>query len=199
MRKVTTAMVVLLALTGCGGASDSATPGDVPPPTTSAPPPDGSSPVVDAAAERDRTEQEVLDAYLAATEAYDAASNPADPKFPALAETQTGLALEQAVKQLSAYQATGRVGRDPENSISQRRAEVESVTGETAVVRDCTTDDGIVVVAATGEVVNDLVSTFLFEGHMVVEDGRWKLSSLLVDEEWEGVAGCALEYGPSSS
>ncbi len=194
MRKVTmTAAVVLLALAGCGGASDSATPGDVPPPATSNPPTDGSSPVVEAAVERERVEQEVLAAYLAAAEAYDEASDPADPTHADLAKPQTGPALEQAVNQLSAYRASGRVGREPENSIARRNAEVESVSGETAIVRDCTVDDGIVVIAATGEVVNDLVSTFLFKGHMVVEDGRWKLSSLLVEEEWEGVAGCAVE------
>lgn len=190
---MTTALAALLVLTSCGGSSDSATPSDVPPPASSTPPLEGRSLVLDAAAERERVEQEVLDAYLAATEAYDAASDPADPAYPGLAETQTGLALEQAVSQLSAYQATGRAGRDPENSISKREAEVETVTDDKAVVRDCTIDDGIIVVAATGEVVNDVVSTFLFEGHMVVEDGRWKLSSLLVEQEWEGVAGCAAE------
>jgi hypothetical protein len=189
----TTAVAALLVLTSCGGASDSATPSDVPPPASSTPPPEGRSLVLDAAAEREKVEQEVLAAYLEATAAYDEASDPADPNYPALAETQTGPALEQAVNQLSAYQATGRVGRDPEGSISERRAEVVSVDGIAAVIRDCTIDDGVVVIAATGEVVNDLVSTVLFEGHMVVEDGRWKLSSLLVDQEWEGVAGCAVE------
>ncbi len=192
MRKVTmTAAVVLLALTGCGGASDSATPGDVPPPATAARPPDGSSPVVDAAADRERTEQEVLDAYLASWAAWDAATNPANPDHPALAETRTGPALQAAVDQIEAWQASGRVAYDPENSISEHQAEVVYVEGHEAMVRDCSIDDGLVVIAATGEVVNDLVETNLFEGSMIFEADRWKLRSLNVAETWEGVGGCA--------
>jgi hypothetical protein len=193
VRKVTTAVVVLLALTGCGGASDSATPGDVPPPATSAPPPDGSSPVIDTAAERERTEQEVLGAYLAGWEAKHRSNDPPDPEFPALGETHTGPALEQVIVNRKAFLVSGRVGRFPADSVANREAEVVSVEANEATVRDCSVDDSQIVIAATGEVVNDLVATALFEGSMVVDDGRWKLRSLRVVDEWDGVAGCAVD------
>ncbi len=193
MRKVTMTAAVLLALIGCGGASDSATPGDVPPPATSSPPPEGSSPIVEAAAERERVEREVLDAYVAAREAELAASELADPSLPAVEMTHTGPALQTTREALEAFRVTGRVGRDAPDSIFERRPEVVSVTGNSATVRDCTVDDRQIVVAATGEVVNDLVATVLFQGTMINEGGSWKLSRLSVEDEWEGVAGCAEE------
>lgn len=184
---VSTAVVVGLLATACGGSGGPAAGGEVP-----APPSTASEPVPTTTSRAD-AEQEVLDAYLASWDAYTAASDPADPDFPGLAETSTGPALDQAKEQLAAYQFTGRIGRDPEGSIAEHRAEVTSVVGDKATVRDCNVDDGEIVVAATGEVVNDLVATVLFEGSMVVEDGRWKLRSLNVVEKWEGVAGCALD------
>jgi FAD/FMN-containing dehydrogenase len=75
-------------------------------------------------------EQEVLDAYLESWEAYDAASDPADPTHPALAETSTGPALQQAFESLEAFRISGRVGRTPEKSIGEHRAEVVSLLGE---------------------------------------------------------------------
>lgn len=188
-RMATAAVAVALLAAACGGGSEEpAAVGQVPPPDTTA-----STAPTSTTLSRAEIEQAVLDAYLAATEAYDAASDPPDPEHPALHATQTGPALDQAVRQLSAYKATGRAGRDRPDSISERRPEVVSVGDGEAVVRDCTIDDGIVVNTQTGEVVNDLVQTFLFEGHMVIEDGRWKLSSLLIEDEWEGVAGCAVQ------
>ncbi len=193
MRRVTktTAVVVLLALTGCGGSSDSATPGEVPPPATSAPGPEGPSPVLEAAAKREQIEQQVLAAYLASWEAWDAASDPADPDHPALAETHSGPALTAAAEQLEAWKATGRVVKYPDNSITEYRPEVASLDGDEALVRDCNIDDTQIVIAATGEIVNDQVVSTLAEASMVMEDGRWKLRSLKVVESWEGVAGCA--------
>ncbi len=187
---IATAVVALLVLTGCG-SSDSAAPTDVPPSPEPVPSVDGPSPVVEAAAEREQVEQEVLAAYLASWEAWDAATDPANPELPGLAETSTGPALKAAVDQIAAWRASGRVAHDPEDSISEHRAEVVSVDGQEATVRDCSIDDGLVVIAATGEVVNDAIETIDFEASMVIEAGRWKLSSLKVVESWEGVGGCA--------
>jgi hypothetical protein len=137
--------------------------------------------------------QEVLNAYNQSWEAYHAASDPADPGHPALAETTTGPALQRAVEALEAFRASGRVGRFPEGSIARRHPEVVSLLGDEATVSDCRVDDGQIVIAATGEVVNDLVGTALYEASMVVDDGRWKLRSLTLVQEWDGVAGCALD------
>lgn len=187
-RMATAAVAVALLVAGCGGSAEPAAVGQVPPPDTTAPTAPTSTTL-----SRAEVEQAVLDAYLANWDAYTAASDPADPEFPGVAETRTGPALERAQEQLAAYQFTGRVGRYPQGSIGEHRAEVVSVGGDEATVRDCNIDDGQLVVAATGEVVNDLVATVLFEGSMVVEDGRWKLRSLKVIEKWDGVAGCAVE------
>ena len=187
MRSMATAAVaVALLAAGCGGS-------DEPPAAATVTSTTVAKETTSTTADGEQAEEAVLSAYLAATEAYDDASDPPDPEHPALVATQTGPALEQAVRQLSAYKATGRAGRDRPESISERRPEVVSVGDAEAVIRDCTIDDGIVVNTQTGEVVNDLVQTFLFEGHMVIEDGRWKLSSLLIEDEWEGVAGCAVQ------
>ena len=189
MRRMATAAVALaLLLAGCGGSGEPAAGGEVPTPPTTASPASTSTTVSTA-----EIEQAVVDAYLTSWEAYHAASDPADPTSPALAETMTGPALEQAVESLEAFRITGRVGRFPEGSIAERHPEVVSLLGQEATVRDCRVDDSQIVIAATGEVVNDLVGTARYEASMVAEDGRWKVRSLTVVEEWEGVAGCALD------
>jgi hypothetical protein len=188
-RVATAAVAVALLAAGCGGSEEPAAVGEVPPPSTT-----GSTEPTSTTASTAEIKQAVLDAYLAGWKAKHVSNDPPDPEFPALAETHTGPALDQAVENRQAFQVTGRVGRFPEDSIAERRAEVVSVGAEEAVVRDCSVDDSQIVIAATGEAVNDLVATVLFEGSMVVEDGQWKLRSLKVVEEWEGVAGCAAEF-----
>ncbi len=183
------AVAAALLAAGCGGSGDPAAVGDVPAASTTAS--SAPTPTTLSTAEIERA---VLDAYLAGWEAKRVSNDPPDPEFPALAETHTGPALEQAVQNRKAFLVTGRVGRFPEDSVAERQAEVVSVEPDEAVVRDCSVDDSQIVIAATGEVVNDLVATVLFEGSMVVEDGRWKLRSLKVVEEWEGVAGCAADF-----
>lgn len=187
MRRMATAAVALaLLVAGCSGSGEPAAVGEVPPPSTTA-----SSAPTSTTLSRAELEQAVLDAYLAGWEAWDAATDPPDPEFPGLRETSTGPALQAALDQITAWRASGRVARDPENSISEHRADVVSVGTDEALVRDCSIDDGQVVIAATGEVVNDVVETNLFEASMVLDEGRWKLDSLNVVETWEGVAGCA--------
>jgi hypothetical protein len=178
------ALAGALAASACGGSEN--------PPEVAAEPTTTSTTEASTTTTVDR-EQEVLAAYNESWEAYHAASDPADPTHPALAETSTGPALQQAVESLEAFRISGRVGRFPEGSIAERHPEVVSLLGEEATVRDCRVDDSQVVIAATGEVVNDLVGTTLYEASMVREDGRWKLHSLTILEEWDGVAGCALD------
>ena len=182
------AVAVALLAAGCGGSEEPAAVGKVPAPSTTA-----STALTSTTLSRAETEQAVLDGYLANWEAWAAATNPPDPNFPGLAATRTGPALQAAVDQITAWRASGRVSHEPENSISENRVEVVSVNGEEALVRDCSIDDALVVIGATGEVVNDQVETALFEGSMVLEGDRWKLQSLKVVESWDGVAGCAEE------
>ena len=182
------AVAAALLAAGCGGSGDPAAVGDVPAASTTA-----STAPTSMTLSRAEVEQTVLDAYLEGWAAYAAANDPADPTFPGLEATRTGPALAQAVDSVAAFQASGRVGRFPDDSIAEHRAEVVSVSGDRATVRDCSIDDGQIVVAETGEVVNDLVATHLFEASMVRDGGRWKLESLNLADRWEGVAGCATE------
>ncbi len=188
-RMATVAVAVALLAGGCGRSGDPAAVGEVPAPSTTA----ATAPTSTTLSRAD-VEQAVLDAYLAGWEAKRISNDPPDPDFPGLAETHTGPALDQAVENRQAFERSGRVGRFPKDSIAETRAEVVSLGSDEAVVRDCSVDDGQIVIAETGEVVNDLVATVLFEGLMVLEDGRWKLRSLKVVEEWEGVAGCATDF-----
>lgn len=189
MRKAATAAAAIaLLVAGCSGSDSPTASGEVP--TSSTP---TSSVATSTTVDRAEVEQAVLDAYLANWAAWDAATNPPDPEFPGLAETRTGPALQAAVEQITAWKASGRVAYDPPNTISEHRAQVVRVGDREATVRDCSIDDGLVVIAATGEVVNDEVETALFEASMVIEDERWKVHSLKVVETWDGVAGCAEE------
>lgn len=190
MAAAATALVLVGA--ACGGSSKSASPSE-PTSTVNTAPPAGPSPVVEAAAEQERMKQEVLDAYLAGWKAKRDSNDPPNPDWPALAETHTGPALQQVVDNRRAFQITGRVGRYPEGSVAREQPEVVTVQEDQATVRDCRVDDSQIVITSTGQVVNDLVGTALFEAAMVVEDGRWKVRSLKVIDEWDGVAGCALE------
>jgi hypothetical protein len=60
-----------------------------------------------------------------------------------------------------ANRVSGEALRLPPNSISEHRAEVISIEGDQATVRDCAIDDGLVVKLDTGEVLDDDVLTTL--------------------------------------
>ena len=188
MAPAAVAVAVAIALAGCGGSGEPAAVSEVPTPSTTA-----STVPTSTTLSRAEIEQAVLAAYLDGWAAYAAANDPADPTFPGLEATMTGPALAKAVDSVAAFQASGRVGRFPEDSIAEHRAEVVSVSGDRATVRDCSIDDGQIVIAATGEVVNDVVATHLFEASMVRDGDRWKVESLNLADRWEGVAGCATE------
>jgi hypothetical protein len=60
-------------------------------------------------------------------------------------------------------------------------------------VVDCSIDDGVLFDTHTGEVINDDVATVLWRTTVVRGDDAWKVSFNSIEQEWEGIAGCALE------
>jgi hypothetical protein len=136
--------------------------------------------------------QKVIDAYLAFWDAYDLASGIPDPLHPKLRMYSTGEYYELVAEQIQAYKLSGRATRLRPGSIARNRPRVVSLDSAKATVRDCEVDDGLIIRVDTGKVVNDEVVTSLLSATLVLEDGRWKVSEAIVEQEWEGVAGCAL-------
>lgn len=133
----------------------------------------------------------VADSYLAYLDAFERASEVPDPFWPALKETSTGPEFKEAFDQIQAWKVSGRVASYPGPASRHRRPEVVSVDGATAILRHCEVDDGQLKVQSTGEVVNDHVVTLMSRVTLVLEDDRWKVSETTVEQQWEGVTGCA--------
>lgn len=134
----------------------------------------------------------VLDAYQGYWNAILEANDPPSEQHPALGRFATGEAFESVFEAAQTNRLAGRALRLPADSISEHRAEVTSIDGDTAAVRDCAIDDGLVVDVESGDVVNDEVVTRLATGTLQRVDGQWKVATTRVEESWQGVAGCAL-------
>lgn len=140
----------------------------------------------------DRERQPVTDAVLGYYRAAHNANDPLpDPGHPELMRYATGRALESLVNASRDAQRKGIAARRPPNSRAQDRVDVVSVDGNTATVRDCSVDDGLVVETATGRVLDADVVTKLVTVFLVKEGGQWKVSATDIEQQWDGVAGCA--------
>ena len=140
-------------------------------------------------------EEEVLAAYLGYWAAVDQAFGPpeANPEAPALRQYATGEVLPGIVTSAEKLKAEGSVARLLPDGQYVHQAEVVSLDGETATVRDCNIDDLVLEDASTGEIIDDGISTRLYVSTLVREDGQWKVAVLNQEMKWEGVAGCAVE------
>jgi hypothetical protein len=193
-------VIAALAAFGCDGSSDqpTASPSEpvsaagsttdsvdesspTPPAPTASPSERATDPVAEA----------VLDAYQGYWDAILAANDPPDENHPGLKRYATGAAYESVFNAAQTNRLAGRALRLPTNSVSGHRVEVVSIDGDTARVRDCTVNDGLVVDVDTGDVVNDEVVTRLATGRLRRVDGLRKVATTTVEQTWEGVAGCA--------
>lgn len=137
-------------------------------------------------------ESEALAAYQAYWDTYFRANeDPPGATYEDLELVAAGAALETVRSSTFAYREAGRVFRRPPESVVEHRAEVIELSGDTARVRDCYIDDAWIETVATGERANEGAGTQLSTAEMVREGGAWKVSTLVVEETWEGVAGCA--------
>lgn len=148
---------------------------------------------------RQREEQAVIQAHEAAVQArIDSAAPPTpDPDLPSLAETHTGVMLEQWKGSMTALRHNGFAIRYPTNS--QHRNEVEEVTfdeidgQQVAYVEVCTVDDGERFGVTSGEVLSSGVRTIQATEAMRKEGGVWKVAEVRENQRWDGVAGCAVD------
>ena len=122
-----------------------------------------------------------------------AANDPPNPDHPGLEKYYTGAARDRAQVSIAEHLALGvrlAFGEVRGIGIDAAVAEIEALTAE---VRDCSVDDGLVVAIADGTILNNKVVTNWSVASLVIEDGRWRVSDVVVLERWEGVARCAAE------
>lgn len=143
----------------------------------------------------DTTQAEVTAAYEAAAQAFRDAGTIPDPDFHALLETHLDPMLNQRRGVLTQLRVNGSVFRFPEPS--QHTIEVDSFElrdPTTAVIGVCVVDDGERYDAASGNLLTDgQPGTTHFTAALSNVDGQWLLTEQLVDEEWPGVSGCAVD------
>lgn len=181
----------LLFTAACSGDGDAASQTTTTQPTTTSTRPTTTT-TADPAVQ---TEADVEAAYEAASKAFVQAAAVPDPDFPALLETHVDPMLNQRRGVLTQLKFDGRVIRYPENA--QLRIETESFElrdPEVAVLVVCVVDDGERYDAATGELLTDgQPGTSRWEVGMRLVDGSWRLAEQVQQEEWGGVAGCAVD------
>lgn len=134
----------------------------------------------------------IIDRYKQFWEArFSANQAPPNPDFPDLKNLATGEQLDQVVTETRERRDKGLAIRRPNPTVYERRVKLISTNGDTAVVQDCVTNDGIVYRVATGEVIDKKIVTRNLSAAMERVQGEWKLAKTSVIQEWEGVAGCA--------
>lgn len=134
----------------------------------------------------------IIDRYKEFWEArFSANQAPPNPDFPDLRNLATGEQLDQVVAETRERRDNGLAIRRPNPTVYKRRVKVISMNGDSAVVQDCVTNDGIVYRVATGEVVDKKIVTRNLSAAMERVQGEWKLAKTSLVQEWEGVAGCA--------
>jgi hypothetical protein len=185
MRRPIVAVLAVMLAAGCGGSGDDAAEGDDPATTSSTPTP--TTP--DETIASNSAEAEVEAAYLAYWEMAQRlveAPNPDDPEIP---ERATGPAMGQLVDSLSTLRAQNRAVRGGPG-YGHRLLSLD-VSGGSALVRDCTVDDGSIVDASTGDVIEQRVVTVLLEVSLRRETGGWRVSEIEQLDSWSGATTCS--------
>ncbi len=176
-----------VALTACLAASCGSSGGSAKPSTTTATPATDASPVTT----RDELKDQILADYRKANNAYHDAINAGDPNLPSLEATHTGTNLLTVRTGVIKLISKGQRGKDGPHSRDTSRATVQQILEGKAIVHICEIDDGMLVSAADGRVVNERVLTLLSEATLEHLGGIWKVSENRTLKQWEGVAGCA--------
>jgi hypothetical protein len=146
------------------------------------------------ATEADGDEALVLERYLAYWDArFEVNQDPASADVALLDEYATGAQLDAARAEAARLDSEGLAFRLPPNSVTRREPRVVSLADGVAEIQDCDINDGILYRTSTGEVVDDSVVTRNVSAVMRLVDGEWRLESATVLQQWDGVAGCALD------
>ncbi len=200
-RSIATILVVVTAASSCshGGGSTATTATEItvggestvsvePRATTSEPP--ATQPPESG---MNPDQEAVIGAYLGFWNARNAANTGTpNPQDPALAEFATGGQLEWVIAETQRHLDEGVALRAAPNPANYHRIMGVAVDGETATVQACVVDDWLMVDRATGQVLNDAVSTQSAKGTLHFVEGAWRVAGTELLQKWEGVAGCAL-------
>jgi hypothetical protein len=154
------ATVVLLA--GCGSSDRSARP-----PSTAS-----SLAIAPTTTTKPDPTQAVLAAYQRYWQLWIEDNQPPNPDDPRLAEVETGAALASDREVIHQHAVAGEEFRTPAHSRSHHAAKATVVPeAGRATVIDCAIDDGVVVIASSGAIVNDAVETELWMADLVFVGG----------------------------
>jgi hypothetical protein len=193
-RRALTGAVVVAAvgLAGCGGgggAADSATAATSTATSISDAPTSESTTTTTAAP----TEEEaILAAYQGYWDTWLAANDPPNPDHPDLAKYATGAALENERASIADHLAAGRLVRLPIASISEHRPLIQLMNKVEALMVDCSIDDGLLLRQSDGAVLDSSVATWRYAASLVNLGGEWKVDTIRVEEQLDGIAGCAI-------
>jgi hypothetical protein len=164
---------------GAGGSSSSAQV------TTSSS--SSSTTTSSSAADPKAAAQAGLDAYWSMVKRLLAAPDPSDPE---VAERAIDPSLSAIRDELTTRQANGQV-EQYEGATYHVDTTVSSVSGDSASFAGCVVDGARLVDSATGQVLNDKVSTSRISGTLMHVEGVWKMRRFDVLKKVDGEVACA--------
>lgn len=192
-RAALTALVVMALAAGCGGGDDDGGSATTPTKPSSRAPTVVSSTTLSP---KEELEAEVRRGYEHVVSVTRALLEDPDENDPRIDQIYAGEVKDKARQQAKALRERGLVGRRrPGDDPTASRAEAVRLDGPTrAVVRECYVNGGLTVVASTGEVVDDDITTYQNDLTFVKQGGRWLMAAVRRLHEWKGVTGCAEDF-----
>jgi hypothetical protein len=132
-------------------------------------------------------------AYRSAIAAFEAALTNPSADSGRLAAWWADPALSAARSQVNTWAGFGQALRYPEGSRRSLDVLSVSVAGDSATVTACFVDDGQVIDASTGRVLNDKVATVVESAVLHQAHGGWVLTERAQLDRSEGEQACAGE------
>lgn len=122
---------------------------------------------------------------------FAAVANPPNPDSPELNELLTGQAWATITGSIREMKANGEFVRQPQPSVFERRTTtVVFDTQRIAHVRECIVDDLVVVRSNTNQIVNDSVSTYVFDSTLANDGTGWRITTTTESSKHPGVNVC---------
>ena len=179
----------ICALLVCVGAACS--PSDLPEATSSSEVRDAATTEEAAASAGTEAEaDEAAQVYRAALEALSAALEDPASASSALEALFVDPALAASRDLVNTWAGFDQALRYPTGSVRSVDVLSVDISGDVATVTACVVDDGVVIDATTGDVVNDEVATVLEAARLHRIDRGWRLAERVQLERWEGAVPC---------
>jgi hypothetical protein len=173
---IATALTVLLATVSCGSSDKTADP-----PSTTL-----TSDTTVAADPADEAKW----AYAEFWHVWTRANDPPNPDSPELALVATSGQLELLRNSIRDNGAKGLRFTEADPTKRTHSFTVLEFNEQRVVLEDCTVDDGISRDAASNEVIDDSVATYLFKATLVHDGNAWKLADNERLGKWPGITNC---------